>query len=104
MIYVASIRANDLVITGAGESLRDTLQGFATKGFDNNVLVVFFQRDELAKLLTRLQEMGVAFAGGAHGWPPAEVFADMRDKGLVAGPFYEIVFRGGGDAEIRQRP
>ena len=58
---------------------------------------------ELPATLSALRDLGVAFAGGEHGWPPAEIFADYRDRGLVSGEFWEVVFSGPGQAKRRKR-
>ena len=50
--------------------------------------------NHLASLLGALRDAGVPFEGGAGGWPPAEVFAHLRQRGLLQGRFLEAVFRG----------
>jgi hypothetical protein len=50
--------------------------------------------NHLASLLAALRDAGVPFEGGSGGWPPAEVFAHLRERGLLQGRFLEAVFRG----------
>jgi hypothetical protein len=47
----------------------------------------------LSKLLAQLRDLDVLFGGGS-GWPPAEIFDDLRERGLVQGKFIEITWRG----------
>ncbi len=47
---------------------------------------------QLARLLSTLRNLGLPLAGAPHGWPPAEVFADLCPRGLVAGNFLEITW------------
>ena len=54
-------------------------------------------------LMQALRDHDIAFAGGSHGWPPAEVFADLRERGLVHGDFDELVFGHAGTVTIRRR-
>lgn len=48
----------------------------------------------LAALLEQLRDLGVLFLNEAAGWPPAAIFADLRAKGQVRGPYQEIAWRG----------
>jgi hypothetical protein len=65
----------------------------------------FTAKDEvaLAKLLGALRDLRVAFLGaGPPGWTPGEVFADLRDRGLLHGTFRSITWRGPGAWEIEE--
>jgi hypothetical protein len=44
------------------------------------------------QLLHLLRNNHIAFAVGGAGWPPAEVVAELRERGSFTGPFQEIVF------------
>lgn len=46
--------------------------------------------------LTALRDAGFAFLMVGHGWYPGDVFADLRDRGLVAGPFQGFSWTTGG--------
>lgn len=50
----------------------------------------------VAALFDTLRNHGVLFGGAAHGWPPAELFELYREKGLLSGPYREVLFRGVG--------
>lgn len=48
-----------------------------------------------AAAFAALRSLGVAFADGRE-WCPAEVFAYLRDRGLLSGPFLRIAWSGPG--------
>ena len=49
---------------------------------------------EIASLFVTLRDLGIPFQGAEGGWPPAEIFALLREKGLLHGSFQEAVFGG----------
>jgi len=57
----------------------------------------------LASLLGGLRDLGVVFLGVDKGWSPGDVFEDLRERGLLDGPFDEIVWFGPGRSEVRRR-
>lgn len=68
------------------------------------VWVLNYESDQqLAQLSERLNKEGVLFAGGPAGWPPAEIFDDLRMKGLLHGSFKEVTWTGPGKWFIRDR-
>jgi len=46
----------------------------------------------LGKIMGQLRDMGIMFVGGPAGWPPAEVFDYLREKGQISGDFQEILW------------
>ena len=62
----------------------------------------FPARDDqaLGALLHELRDLGVAFAWQPSGWPPAAVFAHLRDRGMVQGPIKAITWRAPGDFQL----
>jgi hypothetical protein len=58
------------------------------------------EEQALGALLHELRELGVAFAWERSGWPPAAVFAHLRDRGLVQGPIRAITWRAPGDFQL----
>ncbi len=59
---------------------------------------------ELTRLFAALRDIGVPFQGGESGWPPAELFAVLREKGTLQGSFLEAVFGGPSHGwTVRQR-
>lgn len=58
---------------------------------------------ELAALLEQLRDMGVLFVNEAAGWPPAAIFANLRERGLVHGSYQELTWRGPGRWQVFNR-
>ena len=58
---------------------------------------------KLHRILQQLRHDGFAFVGGPAGWPPAEVYEDLRAKGKVSGDFLEIVWRDPESPSVRRR-
>ena len=52
--------------------------------------------DTLGELLEKLRDQGFLFADGPAGWPPAEVFRDLRDRGHIEGDFQAVTWYGPG--------
>ena len=63
---------------------------------------VFPGRDEssLGALLHGLRDLGVAFGWEPSGWPPAAVFAHLRDRGVVHGTIKAIAWRARDDFQV----
>ena len=59
--------------------------------------------DQLARILQRLRDSDIAFAGGASGWPPAAVAELLREKGRLHGTIKEISWMGTGQEIVQQR-
>lgn len=59
---------------------------------ENIWLIAFEDEKNLAKVLSVLAESRLLFVGGSSGWPPAEIFADLRDRNLVVGNFKEVTW------------
>src|SRR5690606_4131528 len=95
MIYVASVQGTTVVLVNATDSIRSALQGYRPAIDSQGRTVVSLESaGQLPALFGTLRDLGVGFAGGTHGWPPAEIFAELREKSLVEGPFDEVVFSG----------
>ena len=92
-------RVTNQVIAAIKEigAYEDKIQG-------KTVWIIDFSNDsELANKLHELNELGFLFVGGPAGWPPAEVFDDLREKKLVVDNFKEVRWRGPGDWFIIKR-
>jgi len=59
---------------------------------------------DLARILAALRELGIPLLGGPAGWPPAEVCAELRAKGLIEGDFLEALHKGRGEYLVRAYP
>lgn len=58
--------------------------------------IAYSSDEQLAKILTSLRDAGFAFLGEPSGWPPTEIFEDLRKRGLLNGPYREITWLGPG--------
>jgi hypothetical protein len=102
--YVSSVLKDIVTIKSVGDdgaTLPEDLP--SPEGVPPAVSVPFNGKVDLATLLGRLRDHGVALGGDHSGWPPAAVFEDLRDQGLVTGPYMELMFRGLGKWETRSR-
>src|ERR1041385_907117 len=105
--YVSLILDNKILIknvTNDGSSVIRSLEGYKEEIAGEKVWILEF-KDELqeADLLSDLNEIGFLFVGGTAGWPPAEIFAYLREKGLVSGRFTEVTWLGSGKWTTRIR-
>lgn len=55
--------------------------------------VPFSSKTELAATLTAFQKAGFYFGNEPAGWPPAAVFQQLRDVGLVSGPINSVSWK-----------
>lgn len=101
--YISDIQVKKVIVQNATESLRRHMGTSESVGSDPILVIHTDNEEDLARVLQALRDYGVALAGGTHGWPPAETFAELRDKGLVTGEFIEVVFAGRGVSTTRTR-
>ena len=45
-------------------------------------------------LLERIRDLGIPFRWMEGGWPPAAVFEELRERGVVAGPVRALSYYG----------
>lgn len=93
MTRVEAILADNVRIRGPG-TLGERLG--ARLGIEGTIEMPYATRSELATILTVLQGLDVPFADAPHGWPPAAVFAQLRDEGLVRGSIRTVAWTGPG--------
>jgi hypothetical protein len=104
MLSVTSISNSEVTLHGDKHAIAAALPEVTlAERSSQDFAVQLRDRSELPVLLTQLRDAGFAFVGGSAGWPPAEVFAVMRENGEVVGQFTELVFVGPGRPHVRQR-
>lgn len=54
----------------------------------------------LAHIFMALRGLGLPFGHAPAGWPPSEVFEQLRSKGLVSGTIQRITWRSPGEHVI----
>jgi hypothetical protein len=104
--FVRSIQGNTIEIVSLDDGLEAALLalGAVPKSKPSSAWSLqVADESELPAALAALRDLDISFAGGTHGWPPAEIFADYRDRGLMNGDFWEVVFSGPGQLKRRRR-
>jgi len=97
MNYVSSVLKGHITIDSVGDDQATVPGGIPSPSPSTpTVTVPFTGQSELAALLVKLRDHGVALGGDLAGWPPAAVFEHLRDQGLVTGPYIEVIFSGPG--------
>ena len=104
MNYVSSVLNGRITIDSVGDDQATLPEGIPSPSPSiPTISVPFNGQSELAALLVKLRDHGVALGGELAGWPPAAVFEDLRDQGLVTGPYTEITFSGPGKWHTKSR-
>lgn len=103
--FVSLVQDRDVKVRCRDRKLRRTLRDLGGRRtlFTNSWWISYSTEKELCIVLGKLRDVGIPFVGGPAGWPPAEVFCLLRDKGLLNGKFQEIVWRGPGQPVITTR-
>ncbi len=117
--YVSSIQDNNIVITCSSKDKIKILKAMGAKTgwfqtnpwylnyiflkmmgvkkgwFPKNTWYLnYISEQDLVKKLETLRDNGFMFGGDAHGWPPAAVFRQLRQKYNLSGEIIEIVWTG----------
>lgn len=85
MDYVAAVLADAVRVRCASGPLAARVLARGATACDRGVEFAFDSRPALAAVLEQLQRLQLPFADAPAGWPPAAVFAQLRDEGLVHG-------------------
>ncbi len=96
--YVSSILDTSVTLKEVSPNLAQWLQtqgGQQAQARGETVWTVRLPDDQaLAAFLAELRDRGVLFAGAAAGWSPADIFDDLRTRGLISVAYQEVVWRG----------
>lgn len=101
--HVAFVGDGRVVVTAAPPAIEPLLRSLGGKPTADGWSVSYEGDEQLARRLVFLRNLGLPFSGAPHGWPPAEVFADLRERGLVSGSFLEITWARPGQHTSRER-
>ena len=105
--YVSLISKDLIYLENVSEDVVKALEAISAEMGERDARpiwkIIFLSKTELAEKLTKLNELGFLFAGSPHGWPPAEIVADLREKKMLTGNFKEVRWRGPGDWFIIER-
>jgi hypothetical protein len=104
MFYVSSILNGKVTIERIGDQQWDLPAEWVVPDHSMSLYeVAFFGDAQLAKVLEKLRDRGVAFGGELSGWPPSAIFERLRALGLLHGPYTELSFRSPGNWVTRER-
>lgn len=105
--YVSLISKDQIHLENVSDNVVSSVKAINAKSDELEGRIIwktaFFNKIEMVDRLKELNELGFLFAGGAHGWPPAEIVADLREKKLLKGNFKEVRWRGPGDWFVIER-
>jgi hypothetical protein len=91
---VSNVQDGEVRIENAAPEIAGELQaigGMEKLLGDRTVWVIHTTDDEgLGRTLGRLRDIGFLFVDQPGGWPPAAVFDELRDRGLVRGSFDSV--------------
>ena len=99
MDHVTAILAKEVRIACSSKLLKLKLASIAEKSStdEEDLCIPFSSKDELIKILIRLQEIEIPFGNEPAGWSPAAVFEQLRDDGYVQGKIKTVVWRNRGE-------
>lgn len=94
--YIKWIQKNKITLFCGDTKRYHSLEiiGAKRKIFNRKIWIINCKdEDDLADKLQKLNSNGFMFAGGLHGWNPADIYILMRNKKLVTGTIIEIVWK-----------
>ena len=101
MDYVEAVLPDSVSVRCSTSQLLSELVAVGAIASGNGVSIPFNSKDTLAVALTQLQRLQVPFADSPAGWPPAAIFAQMRDEGLVHGDITAVSWLSPGQPILR---
>jgi len=104
--YVSKADGNEIVVIATPALAQRFLTGigFTARAGSNDVYLLSVNDDrKKASVFSVLRDADICFSRGRE-WNPAEVFEWLKDKGLLAGPFKSIAWRGPDDWFLKNEP
>lgn len=102
MDHVSAVMGQSVRVECGQPNLRKALLEAGALESGGMVELPYASEAELGKVLSFLQQLNVPFADEPAGWPPAAVFAHLREKGLVRGQISSLTWSGPGQAILRE--
>jgi hypothetical protein len=102
MDYVASILGESVQVVYSSPAVQKALVSAGAIHVEGRVELKFKSKQQLASALQTLQQLGILFVDEPAGWPPAAVFQQLREEGLVFGTIGAISWRAP-DAPVVRR-
>ena len=98
--FVAAVFPEHVLVTNPAPAMVEAFRPEALGSSASEVHLAYAGQQELAGVLTRLQQLGVPFLAAGPGWHPAAIFSQLKDTGLVSGSIRTIVWVGPGVAQL----
>ena len=94
MDYVAAVLGKSVRVVCSSASMRQALAAHGVVVGAGACELAYSSKQELARTLQCLQQVGLPFVDEPAGWPPAAVFQQYRNEGLVSGSIKTVSWRG----------
>lgn len=104
MNYIEAIQGNEVLLVCRDLQAEAGVKALGAKrdfGW-GRWAIPYGSRHELAAVLSGLQALGFLFADQPHGWPPAAVFDQLRDEGLMKGKVKRVAWKGPDDPAVSE--
>ena len=101
MDHVEAVLTDSVRICCCPGPLLSELLALGATASSQGASIPFDSKQTLAAALSQLQQLQVPFADATSGWPPAAVFAELRDEGLVHGSITAVSWSSPGQPVLR---
>jgi hypothetical protein len=101
MDHVEAVLIDSVHICCSPSPLLSELLALGATASSRGADIPFDSKQTLAAVLSQLQRLQVPFADAASGWPPAAIFAQLRDEGLVHGSITAVSWSSPGQPVLR---
>jgi hypothetical protein len=89
--FVSFIHPSHITVHAETEALRECISKIGGIASQESELVVNYSSvQELVTIISMLQKLEIPFSDQLAGWPPAAVFDDLKEKGIVTGNIKRI--------------
>jgi hypothetical protein len=92
MDHVEAVLTDSVRICCSTGPLLSELLALGAAASHEGANIPFGSKHALAAVLSQLQRLQVPFADAPSGWPPAAIFAQLRDEGLVHGSITAVTW------------
>lgn len=101
MDHVEAVLASSVRILCCTEPLLSELLALGATADGKVLSISFGSKESIASVLAELQRLSIPFGDAPSGWPPAAVFAHLREEGLVHGSIVAISWSSPGKPVLR---
>jgi hypothetical protein len=94
MDFVESVLGNHVRVVCEDATLREKVLALGAVVFTGALELKMSSKQELAVVIQQLQKLGLPFGDEPAGWPPAAVFIQLREEGIVSGTVKTVSWVG----------